>query len=101
MSMSWYKMNTWKLGSNEKRKQTYGQHRLGNNDYDQLSQLYRDTKREKMKKLKREIKFLERGMHRVRLRHNGIQQDPILTPPMSWTCIILKHLIRSEYQHYS
>ena len=40
-------------------------------------------------------------MQRVRRRLNRIQQDPLLTPSMSLTCIKPKQLISSEYQDCS
>ena len=54
------------LETNKKKEQTNRQDWLGNNDHSQLSQLYRDTKTEKTRQLRREIEFLDRGMQRVR-----------------------------------
>ena len=88
------------LGTNENIEQTYRQDRLGNNDNGQLSQLYRDTKTDTLQTLRREIEFLESGMQRVIKRLNRIQQDPLLTPTTSMTCIKLKQLIGPEYQDY-
>ena len=45
-----------------------------------------------MQKLRRQIEFLERGMQRVRMRLNRIQQDPLLTPVSSLTGIKPKQL---------
>ena len=48
--------------TNENIDQTYRQDRLGNNDHGQLSQLYEDTKTDKVQNLRRVIKLIERGM---------------------------------------
>ena len=48
-----------------------------------MSQLYRETKTDKIQKLRREIECLERVMQRVRTRLNRIQQDPSLIPSTS------------------
>ena len=50
------------LGTTDNIEKTYIQDRLGNKDIGQMSQLYRETKTDKMQKLRREIKFLERGI---------------------------------------
>ena len=53
-----------------------------------------------MPKLRREIKFLERGMQSVRMRLNRIQQDLLLTPATSMIGIRPKQLIEPEYYNY-
>ena len=50
-------------------------------------------KTDKMQILRREIKFLGRGMQRVRIRLNRIQEDPLLTLTTSLTGIKPKQLI--------
>ena len=81
-------------------KPTYRQDRLGNNDHGQLNQLCRETKTDMMKKLRRELQFVEWGMQRVRTKLNKIQQDPLLTPTTSLTGIKPKQLIEPEYPEY-
>ena len=53
-----------------------------------------------MKKLRRQIEFLERGLQRVRIGLNKTQ-DPLLTPTTSLTGIKPKQLITSKYWDYS
>ena len=53
-----------------------------------------------MKKLRREIEFLGRGMQRVRMRLNRIHQDPLLNPTTSMISIQPKQLIDLEYHSY-
>ena len=50
---------------------------LEKGDYDTLQQIARETKSDKMQKLRREIEFLERDMQRV-TRLSMLQQDPLL-----------------------
>ena len=88
------------LGTNENTEQTYRQDRLGNNDCRQFSQLYRDTKKEKMENWEGKRELLERGMQRVKIRLNRIQQDPLLTPTTSVTGFKPKQLIGPEYHDY-
>ena len=92
-----YLKNSWVT---ENIKQNHGQDRLEKNDNWQFSQLYRETKKDKMKKSKKEIKFLERGMQRVTMRLNRMQQDLLLTPTASMTSIRPKHLTEPEYHNY-
>ena len=47
--------------------------------------------------MRREIEFLERGMQRVRMRLNRIQEDLLLTPTTSLTGIQPQQLIGPEY----
>ena len=47
------------LGTTDNIDQTYTHYRLGNKDDWQMSQLYRETKTDKMLKLKREIEILD------------------------------------------
>ena len=46
------------LGTTECRKQAEGQDRLGNKDSRQMSQLYIETKKDKMQNMRWEIAFL-------------------------------------------
>ena len=62
------------LGTTDNIEQTHTQERLGNINNRQMRQLYRETKTDKIKKLRREIEFLERGMQTVRTRLSRIQQ---------------------------
>ena len=71
------------LAEIENIEQTSRQDRLGNKGNGQMSQLYRETKTDKMQKLRWEIEFPERGMQKVRMRLNRIQQAPLLTPRTS------------------
>ena len=73
---------------------------LGNKDNRQIYQLYRETKRDKVHKLRREIAVLERDMQRMRARLERIQQDPLLTPSTSMVSIGPKQLIEPEYHDY-
>ena len=65
-----------------------------------MSQLYGDPKTDKMQKLRREMGFLEKGMQRVRMRLDTIQEDPLLTHTTSLTGIKPKQLIGPEYNGY-
>ena len=47
------------------------------------NQTQKDTKTDRMSKLKREIEYLERGMQRIRMTLNKLQQDPTQTPVTS------------------
>ena len=71
------------LGIKDNIEQTCTQDKLGNKDDRWMSQLYQETKTDKMQRLRREIEFLERGMQRVRARLDRIQQDLLLTPSTS------------------
>ena len=53
-----------------------------------------------MQKLRREIEFLERGMQRIRMGLNTIQQDPLLIPTTSMVGIRPNQLIEPEYHDY-
>ena len=81
-------------------EQVFQPESLEKGNYKNLQQMARETKSNKMQKLRQEIEFLERGMQRVKTRLSKIQQDLLLTPTMSLTGIRPKQLTRSDYDNY-
>ena len=51
---------------------------LDKSRHENFQQIFRETKSDKMQKLRWEINFLERGMQRVKTRLSKIEQDPFL-----------------------
>ena len=54
----------------------YWQEKLDKKNHEHIQLIARETRSNKMQKLKREIEFLERGMQRVKMRLSKIQ-DPL------------------------
>ena len=59
------------------------------------------SKIEKKGKLKRELKFLEKGAQRVKTKLQKLQHDPTLTPPTSMVGLLhmtIKQWHRAKYK---
>ena len=88
------------LRPHENLEQIFWQESLDKSSHENLQQISRETKSDKMQKLRWKTELLERGMQRVKTRLSKIQQDPLLAPTTSLTGIRPKQLIRLEYHNY-
>ena len=79
------------LEMTDNTEKSYPLEKLDNQDIWTMSQILSETKIDKMSNVRREIEFLERGMHRERTKLDRSQHDPIQTLSMSIIGIIEKH----------